>query len=100
MIVSQNTIHSLENDISLDSSISLSTDSNTANSLIMLDTLSQKISPGIQEKLERFENDESKRKAEYSPELTKKEKKKLRNQVKYAKNKSINKEPAQKYMWV
>ena len=44
----------------------------------------QKISPSIKEKLDKFENecDDPKRKAETSPELSKKEKKKLRNQEK------------------
>ena len=39
----------------------------------------QKIFPNIQEKLEKFEAEESKRKAETSPELSKKEKKKMKN---------------------
>ena len=45
---------------------------------------SQKISPFIQEKLEKFEPDGIKRKAEHSTELTRKEKKKLKNQEKHA----------------
>ena len=46
-----------------------------------------KISPIIQEKVEKFENDEVKRKAEFSPELSKKEKKKQKNKEKYLKSK-------------
>merc|ERR1711954_200462 len=39
----------------------------------------QKISPTIQEKVDQFETDEAKRKADGSPELSKKEKKKSKN---------------------
>ena len=42
----------------------------------------QKISPSIQEKLEMFDFEDTKRKAGTSPELSKKEKKKLKNQEK------------------
>ena len=38
-----------------------------------------KISPTIQEKVDQFETDEAKRKADGSPELSKKEKKKSKN---------------------
>ena len=51
------------------------------------DLTSQKISQNIQEKVEIFEADDSKRKAETSPELSKKEKKKLKNQEKYLRKK-------------
>ena len=43
------------------------------------DTQNQKNNSSIKEKIDIFENDENKRKAEHSPELTKKEKKKLKN---------------------
>ena len=46
------------------------------------DSITQKISPGIQEKVEKFETDETKRKAEESPEVSKKDKKKSKNQEK------------------
>ena len=49
-----------------------------------MDNSSQKISPSIQEKLEKFENDD-KRKAEFSPELSKNEKKKQKNRTKNSK---------------
>ena len=49
----------------------------------LIDNSSQKnISPIIQEKLEKFETEEIKRKAEFSPEETKKDKKKSKNREK------------------
>ena len=64
-------------------SISLTLSDTGENSLI--ENSSQKISPSIQEKLEKFENEEVKRKADFSPELTKNEKKKQKNKMKNSK---------------
>ena len=51
------------------------------NNIEPVENNSQKISPGIKEKLDKFqtESNDSKRKPENSPELSKKEKKKIRN---------------------
>ena len=109
MTIIQETLQSLENNISCQSISFMSSGSDTSkentknivsppsqeesiSSILsvtggnsLLENSSQKISPSIQEKLEKFENDEAKRKADFSPELTKNEKKKQKNKIRNTK---------------
>ena len=68
--------------------VHISTESQNSNYMTEPQTLAQtpdvlqKISPIIQEKVDKFEIDEIKRKADESPELSKKEKKKAKSREK------------------
>ena len=73
-----------EESISVEGNISSnSQDENILANIGSLDIIAQKISPNIQEKLEKFELDDTKRKAEKSPELSKKDKKKIKNRKRF-----------------